>query len=330
MRRAPLTAAIYLAIAIASFSSRHIPFSFSAGLARASTAPANDADIAAAAKDPEEDSTTASKKPAGPNAAQLRSALLELALPESQPSKTEMCQTLATAAQQQELPVGFFVRLIQQESDFDPKAVSPVGAQGVAQFMPETAQEWGLDDPFDPRQALSAAARFLHALHAQFGNWGLAAAAYNAGMNRIQIWVKKGGKLPEETRHYVKVITGFSAEDWKGGMHKASFTIPARAPCQEFAQLAADAAMADADIPLPRPRAAAETRSDRSGQKNAGKNSKSAVAAAKAKSAQRPAKEPHPRVRVAEKSQAKSPSKAARETKRPSRKGKTQVADAQP
>lgn len=153
-------------------------------------------------------------------------------------TKTAMCDTLATAAQIHDLPVGFFVRLINQESGFKPDVVSHAGAQGVAQFMPKVAQEWGLRNPFDPHAALIASARFLRSLYQQFGNWGLAAAAYNGGMGRVQKWIDKRGPLPDETRHYVKTITGVPAEQWVGNKTNAKFSIPARAPCQEIAHLA--------------------------------------------------------------------------------------------
>ena len=112
------------------------------------------------------------------------------------------------------LPISFLTRLIWQESSFRATAVSPVGAQGIAQFMPGTAQERGLLDPFDPEQAIPAAASLLHDLSLRFGNLGLAAAAYNAGPNRVSAWLERRGGLPAETRDYVIRITGRSAEDW--------------------------------------------------------------------------------------------------------------------
>jgi hypothetical protein len=92
--------------------------------------------------------------------------------------------------------------------------VSHVGAQGIAQFMPATAAERGLDDPFDPVQALPASASFLRDLVEQFGNFGLAAAAYNGGPGRVGRWLKGQGGLPSETRNYVIQITGRTAEHW--------------------------------------------------------------------------------------------------------------------
>ena len=90
---------------------------------------------------------------------EITAILLDLARPLADPaSKTAMCETLAAAAQTHALPVGFFVRLINQESGFDAHSVSKAGAQGVAQFMPAVAKEWGLSNPFDPHAALMASA----------------------------------------------------------------------------------------------------------------------------------------------------------------------------
>jgi hypothetical protein len=118
-----------------------------------------------------------------------------------------LCRLIADAAQAHRLPPEFFARLIWKESRFDIRALSPVGAQGVAQFMPGTAQERGLDDPWDPREAIPASAHFLADLKAQFGNFGLAAAAYNGGPHRVEAWLARGGGLPYETVDYVESIT---------------------------------------------------------------------------------------------------------------------------
>jgi hypothetical protein len=80
--------------------------------------------------------------------------------------------------------------------------------------MPGTARERGLADPFDPEQAIPAAASLLRDLSLQFGNLGLAAAAYNGGPNRVSAWLAGRGGLPAETRDYVLRITGRSAEAW--------------------------------------------------------------------------------------------------------------------
>ena len=98
--------------------------------------------------------------------------------------------------------------MIWQESRFQSDAVGPVTrsgqrAQGIAQFMPGTASERRLLDPFDPVQALPKSAEFLRELRGQFGNLGLAAAAYNAGPRRVREWLDGSGYMPQETRNYV-------------------------------------------------------------------------------------------------------------------------------
>jgi Transglycosylase SLT domain/SPOR domain len=140
--------------------------------------------------------------------------------PLPKPSTSEaICLLVESAAHAHGLPFEFFARLIWQESRFQPNAVGPMTrngqrAQGIAQFMPGTASERGLFDPFDPVSALPKAAEFLEELHHSFGNLGLAAAAYNAGPRRVRDWLDGHGGLPAETRNYVIRITGRSAEDW--------------------------------------------------------------------------------------------------------------------
>ncbi len=144
------------------------------------------------------------------------------------------CQALRRAAETSEIPVAFFARLIWQESRFRANEVSHAGAQGVAQFMPETAAEVGLDDPFDPLKALPASARLLRKLRDDFGNLGLAAAAYNAGSGRIQKWLSRQSELPRETRDYVRIITGTKPEDWieDADLLAIRVDLPSDAPCE--------------------------------------------------------------------------------------------------
>ena len=141
-----------------------------------------------------------------------------LAAPEHTAPENSMCLMLESAARANDLPVDFFVRVIWQESRFQSDAVGPLTrsgrAQGIAQFMPGTADERGLLDPFNPIQALPKAAEFLSELRGQFGNLGLAAAAYNAGPRRIHDWLAGAGPMPAETRNYVFAITGRSVDDW--------------------------------------------------------------------------------------------------------------------
>ena len=125
-----------------------------------------------------------------------------------------VCRLIEGAAAQHHLSVDFLTHIIWQESSFRPNVTSPAGAQGIAQFMPGTARERGLDDPFDPEQAIPASASLLADLTARFGNIGLAAAAYNAGPARVTAWMRGGGSLPFETVDYVLRVTGRPAEDW--------------------------------------------------------------------------------------------------------------------
>lgn len=98
-----------------------------------------------------------------------------------------------------------FYRLVNQESRFNPAARSPRGAMGLAQLMPDTAKELGVD-PTDPEQNLRGGARYLKKQIADFGSVELGAAAYNAG----PVSVRKYKGIPPfaETQHYVKVLTG--------------------------------------------------------------------------------------------------------------------------
>jgi hypothetical protein len=161
------------------------------------------------------------------------------------PSTSEaICLLVESAAQAHGLPFEFFARLIWQESRFQPNAVGPMTrngqrAQGIAQFMPGTASELGLFDPFDPVSALPKSAEFLEELHSSFGNLGLAAAAYNAGPRRVRDWLEGRGGLPGQTRNYVIKITGRSAEEWaaasrNGGGDKGP--VP-RTSCRELMAL---------------------------------------------------------------------------------------------
>ncbi len=123
-------------------------------------------------------------------------------------------------------------RVIWQESRFRSNARSRAGAEGVAQFMPQTAAERGLSDPSDPGQAIVHAARLLASLSVRFGNLGLAAAAYNAGLGRVTKWLQGQSDLPAETRLYVLAVTGRQPEDWRGHSVNVSATALANGgPC---------------------------------------------------------------------------------------------------
>jgi hypothetical protein len=98
-----------------------------------------------------------------------------------------------------------------------PRTRSGKHALGIAQFMPGTAAERNLLDPLDPIEALPKAAQFLKELRSQFGNLGLAAAAYNAGPGRVRAWMAGTSSMPGQTRAYVLAITGRSVDAWAAG-----------------------------------------------------------------------------------------------------------------
>lgn len=126
----------------------------------------------------------------------------------------DLCHAMEVLAARHAVPPDYFARLIWRESLFRARAVSPKGAEGIAQFMPGTARLRGLDDSFNIIAALEASSRYLSELNVQFGNFGLAAAAYNAGEAGLRNFIANG-RLPTETRDYVFAITGYPVESWK-------------------------------------------------------------------------------------------------------------------
>jgi hypothetical protein len=153
----------------------------------------------------------------------------------SEVSVDDLCNALYTSAQNNDLPVPFFANLIWQESRLRADDVSRKGAQGIAQFMPKTAVEKGLANPFDPMQAIPASARFLRELHLQFGNLGFVAAAYNAGAHRVADWLMHRSTLPQETRTYVVRVTGLSVDAWRNmPVDSDALTFVQRLPCRRL------------------------------------------------------------------------------------------------
>jgi len=168
------------------------------------------------------------------------------------------------------VPEGLLAAQLQVESGFDPRAVSPAGAQGIAQFMPGTARDYGLANPFDPAarspagaqgiaqfmpqtaamrglinafeplEALRESASYLSELRTTFrGNLGLAAAAYNAGPAQVEAWLARRRSLPYETQAYVRIVTGYPVEAWAAQPppQVQSSTTPAGERCVELAKL---------------------------------------------------------------------------------------------
>ncbi len=155
------------------------------------------------------------------------------------PTSDDICRAIEHDAGENNLPVEFFARVIWQESRFNAQAVSGKGAEGIAQFTPATADYRGLVDPFDPIEALKESASYLHDLEQKFGNLGLAAAAYNAGPGRVSAFLANHRPLPGETRNYVAIITGWTADEWASPSppKTAETTIPQGVPCTRLANL---------------------------------------------------------------------------------------------
>lgn len=107
------------------------------------------------------------------------------------------------AANAHGLPQSLFLRLVAAESAWNPRAISPKGAVGLAQLMPSTARDLNVN-PHDPRQNLLGGAKYLRMQFERFGTWELALAAYNAGPGTV---TQYGGVPPfTETRNYVARI----------------------------------------------------------------------------------------------------------------------------
>jgi len=104
-------------------------------------------------------------------------------------------------------PASFLAAILQQESGYNPNAISPTGAEGIAQFEPGTAASNGVS-PFDPTSAIPGAANLLAQYHSLFGSWSLAAAAYNAGVGAVQAT----GGIPQngQTPAYVQNVIAMS------------------------------------------------------------------------------------------------------------------------
>ena len=169
------------------------------------------------------------------------------AVPQGKPTRvtaSDICRVVSQAATDNGLPLDFFTRLIWQESRFNPNAISPKGAQGIAQFMPATASGRGLVNPFEPVDAIREAASYLRELRTTFrGSLGLAAAAYNAGPGRVEAWLAGRGHLPSETRAYVRTVTGHEAEAWASDAPPSwePAAVPKGGSCIEVAKLIAAA-----------------------------------------------------------------------------------------
>jgi soluble lytic murein transglycosylase-like protein len=120
---------------------------------------------------------------------------------------------IAATEQQYGIPTDLLARLLFQESSYDPRKIdgtitSSKGAQGIAQFMPATAADLGVN-PLDPVAAINAAGRYLAKMYQMFGNWQYALAAYNWGPGNMRKYLAGTGNktMPPETSTYVAQIT---------------------------------------------------------------------------------------------------------------------------
>ena len=112
---------------------------------------------------------------------------------------------LLAAAARHDVSAALLAAQLMAESNFNPAAVSPAGARGIAQFMPATAAAYGLDDPFDPAASVGAQARLMADLLGQFGSTALALAAYNAGPGAVSA-CSCVPSIPETTAYVARIL----------------------------------------------------------------------------------------------------------------------------
>jgi soluble lytic murein transglycosylase-like protein len=147
------------------------------------------------------------------NPSRQASGLNNTVLPPMTLANSQYVAIARQAATDVGIPPDYFVRQIQQESGFNPNAVSPAGAVGIAQFLPSTAAGLGIN-PWDPIQSLKGAAKLMANSARQYGgDYAKALAAYNGGSGTVQYAVNNCGAnwlncLPGETRHYIYSIMG--------------------------------------------------------------------------------------------------------------------------
>lgn len=155
--------------------------------------------------------------------------------------ETDLCAQIEAEANRHGLPPDFLARLLWQESRFDPNAISPKNAMGIAQFIASTAALRGLSDPFNPAEAIEKSAEYLGEMTRRYGNVGLAAIGYNGGEGRVERFMAGTSGLARETINYVLIITGHPAEAWRDGPpDNVSFALedgtPFRPACEAMAR----------------------------------------------------------------------------------------------
>ena len=161
--------------------------------------------------------------------------------PSNVPDIDALCNALGAAAQENDLPIDFFTRLIWQESRFDPTAVSRAGAQGVAQFMPDTAMRRGLSDPFDPLEAIPKLRSSCATCAANSEISVSPQPPTVPGLPGARL-ARRPARTAGETTTYVRIITGRSPEQWAGGkVDDGDTRLPNTVPCTQTAGLVARA-----------------------------------------------------------------------------------------
>jgi soluble lytic murein transglycosylase-like protein len=128
-----------------------------------------------------------------------------------EPTVADLKEIVRTAAENHDVPAELLDAQAEQESKYDPNAVSRKGARGLMQFMPSTAREVGLENPEDPEDAADRGAELMASLYKRFGSWDKALAGYNANPEHVQRAIDDYGDewlyhLPEETQNYVHTI----------------------------------------------------------------------------------------------------------------------------
>ena len=128
----------------------------------------------------------------------------------------QQAEAIARHAKLRGVPVSLVMGLIATESSFNPKAVSPVGAQGLGQLMPATAKDMGVSDPFDIEQNIAGTTRYIAWLGSVWAShprrWEMALASYLAGVGTVSNQLKAGRDLTNEQAGYVKKILNLTAK----------------------------------------------------------------------------------------------------------------------